>query len=69
MNVGVPRFFENARYLRTIYDQFYDNPKANFTLLARGFGTFKNITKDNDNITNFILNLNNLLHAKENREI
>ncbi|CAD8151019.1 unnamed protein product [Paramecium pentaurelia] len=69
LNVGVPRFFENARYLKTIYDQFYDNPKANFTLLARGFATFRNITKDNDNSTNFILNLNNFLHGKENREI
>ncbi|CAD8065320.1 unnamed protein product [Paramecium sonneborni] len=69
LNVGVPRFFENSRYLRTIYDQFYNNPKANFTALARGYAIFRNITKDNDNSTNFILNLNNFLHAKENREI
>ncbi|CAD8168019.1 unnamed protein product [Paramecium pentaurelia] len=69
LNVGIPRFIENQRYLMTIYNQFYDNPQANFTLLARGFSSFRNITKTSDNSTNFILNLNNFVHAKENREV
>lgn len=40
---------------------------ANFTQLARGFATFKNITKDSDNTTNYVLNLNNFNHTKEAR--
>ncbi|CAD8155764.1 unnamed protein product [Paramecium octaurelia] len=69
LNVGIPRFIENQRYLMTIYNQFYGNPSANFTLLARGFSSFRNITKTSDNSTNFILNLNNFVQAQENREI
>ncbi|CAD8069136.1 unnamed protein product [Paramecium sonneborni] len=69
LNVGIPRFIENQRYLMTIYNQFYNNPSANFTLLARGFSTFRNITKNSDNSTNFILNLNNFMQAQENREV
>lgn len=42
---------------------------ANFTQLARGFATFKNITKDSDNTTNYVLNLNNFNHTKEARQI
>ncbi|CAD8126292.1 unnamed protein product [Paramecium sonneborni] len=69
MAVGIARYFENLRYIMTIYDQFWGNPNVNFTLLARGFGKFKNITKDNDNVRNYILNLNNFNQTKEAREM
>ncbi|CAD8209105.1 unnamed protein product [Paramecium pentaurelia] len=69
MAVGMARYFENLRYIMTIYDQFWNNTKANFTLIARGFTTFKNITKNSDNISNFILNLNNFNQSKEARVI
>ncbi|CAD8213537.1 unnamed protein product [Paramecium octaurelia] len=69
MAVGIARYFENLRYIMTIYDQFWGNANVNFTLLARGFGKFKNITKDSDNVRNYILNLNNFNQTKEAREI
>ncbi|CAD8112154.1 unnamed protein product [Paramecium primaurelia] len=69
MAVGIARYFENLRYIMTIYDQFWGNPNVNFTLLARGFGKFKNITKDSDNVRNYILNLNNFNQTKEAREM
>ncbi|CAK66138.1 unnamed protein product (macronuclear) [Paramecium tetraurelia] len=69
MAVGVARYFENLRYIMTIYDQFWNNSKANFTQLARGFATFKNITKNQDNTTNLVLNLNNFNHTKEARQM
>ncbi|CAD8203560.1 unnamed protein product [Paramecium pentaurelia] len=69
MAVGVARYFENIRYIMTIYDQFWDNPKANFTAIARGFTTFKNITQDSDNVRNYILNLNNFNQSIESRVI
>ncbi|CAD8125807.1 unnamed protein product [Paramecium sonneborni] len=69
MAVGIARYFENLRYIMTIYDQFWGNPNVNFSLLARGFGKFKNITKDNDIIRNNILNLNNFNQTKEAREM
>jgi len=43
----------------TIYDLFYGHPEANFSTIARGWGKFRNITNDSDNVTNFIYNLNN----------
>ncbi|CAD8125809.1 unnamed protein product [Paramecium sonneborni] len=69
MAVGIARYFENLRYMMTIYDQFWNNSKANFTAIARGFTTFKNITKNQDNISNYILNLNNFNQSKEARTI
>ncbi|CAK82689.1 unnamed protein product (macronuclear) [Paramecium tetraurelia] len=69
MAVGVARYFENLRYIMTIYDQFWNNSKVNFTSLARGFVTFKNITKNSDNSTNYVLNLNNFNHTKEARQM
>ncbi|CAD8075781.1 unnamed protein product [Paramecium primaurelia] len=69
MAVGVARYFENIRYIMTIYDQFWDNPKANFTAIARGFTKFKNITMDSDNVRNNILNLNNFNQSLETRVI
>ncbi|CAD8162069.1 unnamed protein product [Paramecium octaurelia] len=69
MAVGLARYFENLRYTMTIYDQFWNNSKANFTTIARGFTTFKNITKNSDNISNYILNLVNFNQSKEARVI
>ncbi|CAD8075777.1 unnamed protein product [Paramecium primaurelia] len=69
MAVGVARYFENLRYIMTIYDQFWNNSKVNFTQLSRGFATFKNITKNSDNTTNYVLNLNNFNHTKEARQM
>ncbi|CAD8157650.1 unnamed protein product [Paramecium octaurelia] len=69
MAVGVARYFENLRYIMTIYDQFWNNSKVNFTQLTRGFATFKNITKNSDNTTNYVLNLNNFNHTKEARQM
>lgn len=69
MAVGLARYFENLRYMLTIYDQFWGAPRANFTLIARGFATFKNITRNSDNVTNFILNLNNFNQSLEARAI
>ena len=51
----------------TIYDQFIGVPSANFTAIARGFATFRNITKNTDNVTNNILNLNNFNQSVESR--
>lgn len=59
MAVVIARYFENVRYIMTMYDIFYDNPEANFTESARGWGVFRNITKNSDNVTNYIYNLNN----------
>lgn len=59
MAVAVAKYFESIRYLMTIYDLFWDNPSVNFTTAARGWGTFRNITNDTDNVTNYIYNLNN----------
>jgi hypothetical protein len=59
MAVAIARYFESVRYLMTIYDLFYGHPEANFSTIARGWGTFRNITNDSDNVTNFIYNLNN----------
>ncbi|CAD8157656.1 unnamed protein product [Paramecium octaurelia] len=69
MAVGVARYFENIRYIMTIYDQFWNNSKANFTTIARGFTKFKNITLDSDNERNNILNLNNFNQSVESRVI
>ncbi|CAD8162073.1 unnamed protein product [Paramecium octaurelia] len=69
MAVGIARYFENLRYIMTIYDQFWGNPNVNFTYLARGFGKFRNITKDSDNVRNYILNLNNFNQTIESREM
>lgn len=49
----------------TIYDQIWGNPGVNFTTITRGFTTFKNITKNSDNVTNYIYNLNNYNQSKE----
>lgn len=36
----------------------------NFTQLTCGFATFKNISKNLDNTTNYALNLNNFNHTR-----
>ncbi|CAD8126295.1 unnamed protein product [Paramecium sonneborni] len=69
MAVGMARYFENLRYMMTIYDQFWNNPQANFSGIARGFTKFKNITQNLDNVRNNILNLNNFNQSKEARII
>lgn len=67
MAVGLARYFENIRYMMTIYDQFYGFPKANFTTIARGFAVLRNITKDSNLEYNNILNLNGFNQSKETR--
>lgn len=63
MAVVIARFFENVRYIMTIYDVFYGHPDINFTETARGWGVFRNITQNSDNVTNYIYNLNNFKQA------
>ncbi|CAK82690.1 unnamed protein product (macronuclear) [Paramecium tetraurelia] len=67
MAVAIARFFENVRYIMTIYDVFYGYPDVNFTAAARGSGVFRNITQNSDNVTNYIYNLNNFKQAQEAR--
>lgn len=59
MAVAIARYFENVRYVMTIYDMFNGHPEVNFSTAARGWGRFRNITNDSDNVTNYIYNLNN----------
>lgn len=51
----------------TIYDMFYEHPEANFSVVARGWGRFRNITNNSDNVTNYIYNLNNFKQTIESR--
>lgn len=44
MAVTIARYFENVRYIMTMYDVFYGHPEVNFTEAARGWGVFRNIT-------------------------
>ncbi|CAD8125808.1 unnamed protein product [Paramecium sonneborni] len=67
MAVAIARFFENVRYIMTIYDMFYGHPEVNFSVAARGWGRFRNITQNSDNVTNYIYNLNNFKQTKESR--
>ncbi|CAD8052528.1 unnamed protein product [Paramecium sonneborni] len=67
MAVGLARFIENIRFLLTIYEQFYGHPEVSFSNAVRGNVIFKNITQNDDNVTNYIYNLNNFKQAKELR--
>ncbi|CAD8043447.1 unnamed protein product [Paramecium primaurelia] len=67
MAVGLARFIENIRFLLTIYEQFYGHPEVSFSSAVRGNVIFKNITQNDDNVTNYIYNLNNFKQAKELR--
>ncbi|CAD8111313.1 unnamed protein product [Paramecium primaurelia] len=67
MAVAIARYFENVRYIMTIYDMFYGHPEVNFSVAARGWGRFRNITNDSDNVTNYIYNLNNFKQTTESR--
>ncbi|CAD8213536.1 unnamed protein product [Paramecium octaurelia] len=67
MAVAIARYFENVRYIMTIYDMFNGHPEVNFSVAARGWGRFRNITNDSDNVTNYIYNLNNFKQTSESR--
>ncbi|CAD8048146.1 unnamed protein product [Paramecium sonneborni] len=67
MAVGLARFIENIRFLLTIYEQFQGHPEISFSNAVRGNVLFKNITQNDDNVTNYIYNLNNFKQAKELR--
>ena len=51
----------------TFYDMFYGYPEVNFSIVARGWGRFRNITNNSDNVTNYIYNLNNFKQTTESR--
>lgn len=51
--------------MKTIYDQFYQKPNANFTEIAKGYGKEKKIVDDPE--YNRILNLNNFNLSVESR--
>jgi predicted DNA-binding protein YlxM (UPF0122 family) len=65
--VGMTRYFEDIRYMLTIYMQFYNNSKANFTTIAKEFAKKKTIV--NDTIKNNVLNLNNFNQSIESRDL
>ncbi|CAD8112156.1 unnamed protein product [Paramecium primaurelia] len=67
MAVAIARYFENIRYIMTFYDMFYGYPEVNFSIVARGWGRFRNITNNSDNVTNYIYNLNNFKQTTESR--
>jgi hypothetical protein len=44
MAVGLTRYFENIRYLLTMYQAFDANGTANFTAISKGYGPYLNIS-------------------------
>jgi hypothetical protein len=63
--VGSTRYFENIRYILTLYIKFSKDPTADFTIFAKGYGNLTNMTSDPER--NKILSLNNFNHTRESR--
>jgi hypothetical protein len=58
MAVGLTRYFENIRYILTMYQAFAADPLANFSLISKGYGLYLNNPKLSNQTNNFFSLIN-----------